>query len=955
MWQMLLKTMALAGVALSMQFAPEGAPSVVREDHPGLAGAVRLGSETIDVVFVYDGSGSIVANEFAFEKESIKDCIQALPADGTVAVALVQFASVAVVDLPLTVIDSPATAQTILAQIDALTQINGGTLLAPPLELVFTMMDVDAAGSTRQVFILTDGGIGDPVPAERWCAILRTMPVPVKICAALVAVPCPFEDKTLKNCANTCDSNTFNPLQPSGSYLCVDLAPGEVLLLCQLCLGAAQPEGAADCDGDGVPDLCEVDCNENNVPDECEESPGFCVATEHSKLHASDPGGNDRFGFAVAIDVDVIVVGAPFDDDGGADSGSVYVYRHDGAVWVHEATLTASDAAPGDRFGSAVAVAGDVVLVGAPGKSEPGTEAGAAYVFGRDQGGPGNWGQVRRLIPAGLAANDDFGIAVAMTCNHALVGAPGNDDNGIDAGAAYVFKSHKGGADNWGEVAKMLPFDGGALDEFGASVSLDGDVALIGAPGNEVAGPNPGAAYIFRRKVDPELWLEIIRLTADVPGTDEEFGTSVSIGGTLALVGSSLPSSCGPSAFSFRFEAGQWVPGQRLIVAEVIETDEFAASVAVSGDLAVVSAQRNGEGGFASGVAYVYRLEGNVWIRQAKLKASDAFLLDEFSTSIALSCGRAVLGAPGDDDNGLFQSGSAYVFTGLADCNGNDGLDLCDIALGTSADVDGDGAPDECPSCTGPSIRVSQESAPGVGDFDDNVLGCIFPYETSVTPADFYGYSALTDSHDGAFFCPVADRSQILVARTSIGTALVTVHDRAFPADPDGGSAEMRFELFGDPDGAFRAVGDDPPGSGDQYAGQPGQPLFTSVHSWTPGTTDGMVLGGIDGLWTMFVRFTEIDGNSGTPPIAGLSEWTVVSACGADIPLALQVDRRVRLDPAPTCDADLDGDGTVGITDFLALLAAWGTDPGGPPDLDGDGTVGITDFLMLLGTWGPCI
>ena len=81
----------------------------------------------------------------------------------------------------------------------------------------------------------------------------------------------------------------------------------------------------------------------------------------------------------------------------------------------------------------------------------------------------------------------------------------------------------------------------------------------------------------------------------------------------------------------------------------------------------------------------------------------------------------------------------------------------------------------------------------------------------------------------------------------------------------------------------------------------------------------------------------------------------MVSACGADIPLALQVDRRVRLDPAPTCDADLDGDGTVGITDFLALLAAWGTDPGGPPDLDGDGTVGITDFLMLLGTWGPCI
>ncbi len=749
MWQMLLKTTAVAGVALSMQFAPEGAPSVVREDHPGLAGAVRLGSETIDVVFVYDGSGSMSPASFASQKGAIKDCIQTLATDGTVAVALIQFSSLVVVDLPLTVIDSPATAEAILAQIDAIIQIGGGTQLAPPLELAFDIMTVDAAGSTRQVFILTDGGIGDVALTEARCEDLRTMPVPVRICAALIGVPCPFENEALKNCANTIDSMTFNPDQPEGFYACAGAASCGFPALCQQCLGAAQAEGFSDCDGDGVPDLCEVDCNENNVPDECEQSPGFCVATEHSKLHASDPGGNDRFGSAVAIDVDVIVVGAPFDDDGGADSGSVYVYRHDGAVWVHEATLTASDAAPGDRFGSAVAVAGDVVLVGAPGKSEPGTEAGAAYVFGRDQGGPGNWGQVRRLIPAGLAANDDFGIAVAMTCNHALVGAPGNDDNGIDAGAAYVFKSHKGGADNWGEVAKMLPFGGGALDEFGAAVSLDGDVALIGAPGNEVAGPNPGAAYIFRRKVDPELWLEIIRLTADVPGTDEEFGTSVSIGGTLALVGSSLPATCGPSAFSFRFEAGLWVQGQRLIVAEVIETDEFAASVAVSGDMAVVSAQRNGEGGPASGVAYVYRVEGDLWIRQAKLKASDPFLLDEFSTSIALSCGRAVLGAPGDDDNGQFQSGSAYVFTGLTDCNRNDVLDFCDIALGNSADVDDDGAPDECPSCTGPSIRVSQESAPGVGDFDDNVLGCIFPYETSVTPADFYGYSALTDSTTG--------------------------------------------------------------------------------------------------------------------------------------------------------------------------------------------------------------
>ena len=143
------------GKSLRIEVESEGAPSLVRDDHPGLAGVVQLGSENIDVVFVYDGSGSFLANEFDFEKDSIKDCIQGLPADGTVAVAPVQFASSAVVDLPLMVIDSPATAETILAQIDALTQIGRGTQLAPPLEIVFDIMDVDAAGPTRQVFTLT--------------------------------------------------------------------------------------------------------------------------------------------------------------------------------------------------------------------------------------------------------------------------------------------------------------------------------------------------------------------------------------------------------------------------------------------------------------------------------------------------------------------------------------------------------------------------------------------------------------------------------------------------------------------------------------------------------------------------------------------------------------------------------------------------------------------------------
>ena len=965
MGQTLVRVAALIGVpavvlcAAAITFEPEGEPFIVPEDRPRLARALGPGTEDLDVLFIYDGSGSIDAEEFDFEKAAIKECIQGLPIDGTAAVALIQFSSMVVLDLPLTLIDSQAALDDLLLFIDGIVQIGGGTNLAPPLDLAFDIMANEAVGSTRQVFVFTDAAVTDAPAAEARCEDLRTMPVPVRICTALVGFECPLDNIILMNCANTIDSVTFNPDQPEGFYLCTNFADCELPVLCEQCLNPI-PAGAVvlgfdDCDGDGIPDLCESDCNLNNVLDDCEESPGFCVANEHAKLHASDAEANDRFGFAVAIDGPVIVVGAHLNDDAGSSSGAAYVFRFDGTNWIEQAKLTASDAVAGDNFGKAVAVSGDVVLIGAPRRDLPGPDAGAAYVFQRNQGGPDNWGQVAQLLSTDLAAGDDFGSAVALSCNHALVGAPGNDDQAFDSGSAYVFKRNQGGQDNWGQVVKLIPSGGATLDEFGTSVSLEGDVGIVGAPGNEIAGSNPGTAYVFRRTmIAPEIWVEITQLTAEAStGVDDDFGSSVSISGDLCLVGASLTQSCGPTAFAFGFVGDRWTPLQRLIVGSILEDDEFAVSVAVDGDMAIVSAHRDAGAGLATGVAYVYRFDGDLWIQNAKLAASDPFPIDEFSSAVALSCGTAVIGARGDDDNGSINSGSAYIITGVSDCNLNGEADVCDIALGTSEDLDLDGAPDECSFCPGTGIRISQESAPGLGDFDSNVLGCLAPYSTTVAASHFYGYNPVTTSHDGAFFCPVADRSQLLLAQTGSGLTLVVVHDGESPADPDGGRAEMVFTLSGDADGSFFGAHDDPAGV-DGYTGNPGDSVFTTVHSWPACCTDGMALGDLEGEWSMIIQFVEIDGNPGTPPIAGLSEWVALSACGAEIPLVLQANLRVRLDQPPTCDADLDGDSIVGITDFLALLAAWDTSPGGPPDLDGDGIVGIVDFLLLLGAWGSC-
>ena len=262
-------------------------------------------------------------------------------------------------------------------------------------------------------------------------------------------------------------------------------------------------------------------------------------------------------------------------------------------------------------------------------------------------------------------------------------------------------------------------------------------------------------------------------------------------------------------------------------------------------------------------------------------------------------------------------------------------------------------------SACGSIVEVAQESAPGAGDFDANVLGTLLSYPTTATAAGFYAYGVPEGSSwNGQSLIPVADRSHLLLADTADGLSLAIVHDRAIPDDPDGGMAEMRVEVFGDADGLIRTVEDDPvptepPGS---YVGDPGDTLFTAVQAWGACCTDGYVLSDLESEWSMLVSFTEVDGNGGTPPIMGMIEWVAYSGDGSEIPLALAVDRRVRLRRlAFSCPEDCaePPDGVVDVSDLLALLAQWGQS-GGACDINQDGAVDVVDLLALLAAWGPC-
>ena len=203
----------------------------------------------------------------------------------------------------------------------------------------------------------------------------------------------------------------------------------------------------------------------------------------------------------MGLDGELGAIGASQDDDQGLNAGSAYVFRHtggDASAWSQVAKLLAADGASDNNFGISVSVDGQYVLVGADWSDAAGQNTGSAYLFHRDAGGPGNWGQVKQLLPGAGGPADKFGHSVALDGPIALIGSPLNDQYGSDAGQAYVFEQNAGGAGNWGEMARI--HHASANKQFGFSVALDSNFAVIGARQDDPLGPISGAAYVFQRQ-----------------------------------------------------------------------------------------------------------------------------------------------------------------------------------------------------------------------------------------------------------------------------------------------------------------------------------------------------------------------------------------------------------------------------------------------------------------------
>jgi hypothetical protein len=210
------------------------------------------------------------------------------------------------------------------------------------------------------------------------------------------------------------------------------------------------------------------------------------------KLLPPEVSTSDNFGYSVSISGDTIVVGAYGDDDIDDDTGAAYVFTRTGGTWTLEQKLVANDAARFDRFGNSVSINGDSVIIGAAETDTNGDESGSAYVFTRTAG---TWTQQDKLLPNDGAEDDEFGTSVSINNDSVIIGAYLDDDNGSSSGSAYVFTRTAGA---WTQQDKLLANDGSGGDRFGASVSISGDSTIIGAWGdNNDNGSDAGSAYVF--------------------------------------------------------------------------------------------------------------------------------------------------------------------------------------------------------------------------------------------------------------------------------------------------------------------------------------------------------------------------------------------------------------------------------------------------------------------------
>jgi hypothetical protein len=367
-------------------------------------------------------------------------------------------------------------------------------------------------------------------------------------------------------------------------------------------------------------------------------------ALQNFTLTASDGANSDDFGTSVAIDGNTIVVGAP--RSANRLIGEAYVFVKSGSSWknmTQTATLTASDGAEGNYFGAAVAIGGNTVVVGSPAATVNGNFAqGETYVFVRPSKGWTNMTETAILLASDGGPECTFGSGVGISGGTVVVGAPGSGNTGLP-GSAYIFVQPPGGWVNATEAAELTASNGVDDGELGFSVSIISDTVLVGAVSQD---GDVGSAYVF---VEPSGgWINMTE-TAELTASDGQegagFGASVSLNGNTAVVGA--PGEGRGAVYVFVEPANGWSSMTETAELEVAGGNEVGISVAIVEQAVVVGAPFSNP--VHQGAAYVFLKPTGGWKTTSKpnliLSIPFTYGFDNFGTGVAVSGKTAIVGA----------------------------------------------------------------------------------------------------------------------------------------------------------------------------------------------------------------------------------------------------------------------------------------------------------------------
>ena len=387
-------------------------------------------------------------------------------------------------------------------------------------------------------------------------------------------------------------------------------------------------------------------------------------------------GPNDRFGHSVSMTDKFAVVGSRFDDDKFPNSGAVYLYGKDVGGpnnWGLIKKLYQNDPEEDDNFGYSVSISDDLIIVGSPEDDDVFERTGSAYIFQKDEGGVNNWGQVAKLTASNPNPWDFHGRSVSISNNYAVVGAEWGEINDVNVGLAYVYEKDQGGLNQWGEVKMLFASDYAQWDDFGLSVSIDDEIVVVGSFEDDDDGDSSGSAYIFaKNEGGVNNWGELKKLTASDASATDKFGSAVDVSGDYIIIGAEWddPNETNSgSAYIFnRNNGGQDNWGE---VKKIVALDSrFNAQFGNSvsiSDNALIVGAWMDKS--QAGAAYIFKKDEGGMNNWGEVIKLEEYWFDEFfGNDVCIYNDIAIVGQPNNYD-GADYSGAAYIYKEIFECD----------------------------------------------------------------------------------------------------------------------------------------------------------------------------------------------------------------------------------------------------------------------------------------------